>query len=255
MTSLAEIRAVTFDATGTLFHIPRLAEIYAEVLSRHGMKVRQEDLAGLIPRVWQEMACSVKLGEDRFTSHPEGPRGWWRRFLERLCEHLEVPPPSPFAAAELYARFARGDAYRLFPEVPSVLRELRTLGLGLAVVSNWDPRLPGVLADLGLAPLLDVVVTSSEVGAEKPHPSIFERTLAALDVEPHEALHVGDRVREDQEGALGVGMEALLLVRPDTPEGRKVAAASGGGGDLDDLSPLPGRLAAARPAQPRGRFG
>lgn len=252
MTPLSSIRAVTFDATGTLFHVPRLAELYAEVMSRHGLRVRRRDLAGLIPRVWQEMACAVELGEDRFTTHPEGPRGWWRRFLERLCEHLEVPPPSPFAAAELFARFGRGDAYRLFPEVPAVLAELRRLGFGLAVISNWDPRLHGVLDDLGLAPLLDAVVTSSGVGVEKPHPAIFEEALEALGVEAHEALHVGDRVREDVEGALGVGMEALLLVRPDTPEGRKVAAASGGGGDLDSLEPLPRRLASTRPGAPRG---
>ncbi len=249
-------RAVTFDATGTLFHVPRLAEIYREVLARHGIVAAPLDLAGLIPRVWQELACAVELGSDRFAAHPEGARGWWRRFLERLCEHLEAPPPSPFAAAELYARFARGDAYRVFPEVPGVLAALAARGVPLGVVSNWDGRLPGVLADLGLARFFDVVVVSYEVGVEKPHPAIFERALDALGLPPEQVLHVGDRVREDVEGALALGMEALLLVRPDTPEGRKVAAASGGGGDLADLTPLPGLVAApADPSAGSGRGG
>jgi putative hydrolase of the HAD superfamily len=248
-------RAVTFDATGTLFHVPRLADIYGEVLARHGVDVPRRDLAGLIPRVWQELACAVELGSDRFAAHPEGARGWWRRFLERLCEHLGVPPASPFAAAELYARFARGDAYRVFPEVPRVLAELSRRGVPMGVVSNWDDRLTGVLEDLGLARWLDFVVVSYEVGVEKPHPAIFERALARLGLPPEQVLHVGDRVREDVEGALALGMEALLLVRPDTPEGRKVAAASGGGGDLADLSPLPDLVAAPGAGRAGGRGG
>lgn len=238
------LRAVTFDATGTLFHIPRLAAIYRQVLHRHGLRAELDDVRGLIPRVWQELACAADMSRDRFTADPDGPRGWWRRFLERLCEHLGLPRPSPFAAAELYARFARGDAYDVFPEVPATLRALRSRGLSLAVISNWDHRLPGVLEELALAPFFDAVVYSAREGVEKPHPQIFERALAELGREPAEVLHVGDRLREDVEGALAMGMEALLLVRPDTPEGRKVAAAAGGGGDLADLAPLPELLAA-----------
>lgn len=240
----ATLRAVTFDATGTLFHVPRLAAIYRDVLTRHGVAANLDDLRGLIPRVWQEFACTSDMNRDRFASHPEGARGWWRRYLERLCEHLGAPGPSPFAAAELYARFGRGDAYDLFPEVPATLAALRRRGLPLAVISNWDHRLPRVLEDLDLAHFFDAVVYSAAEGVEKPHPRIFERALEELGREPAEVLHVGDRLQEDVEGALALGMEALLLVRPDTPEGRKVAAAAGGGGDLADLAPLPELLAA-----------
>lgn len=229
-------RAVTLDATGTLFHVPRLAETYAEVLARHGMQAPLADLRGLIPRVWQEMECRVELGRDRYRDHPGGSRGWWRRFLERLCEYLELPPPSPFAAAELYSRFGRGDAYEVFPEVTATLAGLHARGVPLAVVSNWDERLPRVLEELDLARWFDAVVYSWEVGVEKPHPAIFERALAALGVEPHEALHVGDGMRDDVEGALGVGMEALFLLRPGTGHRRRDHAAPAG--DLADLTPL-----------------
>lgn len=244
-------RAVTFDATGTLFHVPRLAEIYGEVLRRHGFEASEDDLAGLLPRVWQELACSAEPSRDRFTSHPGGPRGWWRRYLERLCEHLGAPPPTPFAAAELYARFARGDAYEVYPEVPAVLAELRDLGVELAVVSNWDGRLPGVLADLGLGEYLAAVVYSAGVGVEKPHPAIFEHALGRLGRRPEEVLHVGDRVREDVEGALALGMEALRVSRPGRsrnprPGEARSAVPPGDGGDVPDLSSLPELVAAAR---------
>ena len=60
------IKAVTFDATGTLFHSPRLGEIYAEVLGRHGVSVGAERALGLIHQVWQEFDCASVMERDRF---------------------------------------------------------------------------------------------------------------------------------------------------------------------------------------------
>lgn len=225
--------AITFDVTGTLIHSPGLAAIYREVLARHGVPAAEDELARLVPLVWQEMACAADMAEDRFSAHPEGARGWWQRFVERIGEHLGGPAPSPFAAAELFARFARPQAWEVYPEVPAVLADLRDRGFRLGVVANWDGRLPQLLAGLGLAQLLDAIVYSAAAGVEKPHPRIFRAACAELEVDPQEALHVGDRVREDVEGALAVGMEALLLVRRRPGKGGMPA------GDLSDLTPLP----------------
>ena len=49
----------------------------------------------------------------------------------------------------------------------------------MVVVSNWDASLPAALAATGLAPLVDAVLTSAEVGAAKPDAAIFERALAS----------------------------------------------------------------------------
>lgn len=226
------IEAVTFDVTHTLLHCPRLGELYSEVLTRHGAEIGPRDASRLVKTVWQEFSCASDPGRDRFTSHPGGERGWWARFLERLCEHLGAPPPSRFAAAELFHRFARADSWEVYPEVEGVLAELRDQGLRLAVVSNWDHRLPGLLDALGLASYFEAVVYSSAVGVEKPDRRIFGRTLELLRAEAATVLHVGDARLEDFEGATAVGFSALLLDR------------SGRDGDLHDLAPLPGLLAA-----------
>lgn len=236
------IRAVTFDVTHTLIHCPRLGEIYAEVLDRHGIRVDPEEAVRLVRLVWQELACVADPSRDRFTSHPEGPPGWWKRFLERLCEHLEVAPPSRFAAAELFARFGRADSWEVYPDVPDALAALRARGLRLGVISNWDPRLPDVLDGLGLTPSLDAVVYSSAIGAEKPDRRIFESALRSLGgIAVGEALHVGDGRLEDVEGAQAVGMHALHLTR-----GRRA-------GDLQSLAQLPGLLAGI-PGTAQGRL-
>jgi len=150
-----------------------------------------------------------------------------------MCERLEAPPPSPFAAAELFHRFATPEAWEVFPEVPAVLARLRARGLRLAVVSNWDPRLPDLLESLGLARSFDAIVYSSQVGVEKPDPRIFLSALGRLKVEPAAALHVGDGKVEDAEGAAAAGLHALHLDR---------RRGVGKGGDLHDLTPLPGLL-------------
>jgi putative hydrolase of the HAD superfamily len=215
---MTRVAAVSFDANGTLVHTPRMGEIYHEVLARHGVEADPDRLAATIHRVWEEMACRARPGADRFAEHPGGARGFWRRFLERVCEHLELPRSSPFAAAELFDRFADAAAWEVYPEVRPTLARLRRDGLRLAVVSDWDERLPLLLDRLELSGYLETVVYSQAAGAEKPHPLIFGRLLAKLGLEPGEVLHVGDSRRRDLEGALAVGMAALLVDRDGGPD-------------------------------------
>jgi REG-2-like HAD superfamily hydrolase len=234
------LRAVTLDATGTLIRAPRLGELYREVFLRHGLVVAADagEVERLVHRVWQELACRTDGSTDRFSLHPEGARGWWRRFAERVAEHLGARPPTPFATAELYERFARPEAWELYPDALPALERLRERGLALAVVANWDERLPRVLEGLGLGPHLDAVVYSAEVGYEKPDPRPFLAALARLGAPPEAAAHVGDRLREDAEGAAAVGMAAVLLDRRgDRPRPAEPASAV-----IRSLAELPATL-------------
>jgi putative hydrolase of the HAD superfamily len=97
----------------------------------------------------------------------------------------------------------------------ALLESLRKRGLRTGLVSNATD--PGWLlrADLerqGLAPLLDVVVFSSELGKRKPHPAIYEAALFELGVAPERALFVGDRLVEDVQGPAELGMTTVQAV-------------------------------------------
>ena len=107
------------------------------------------------------------------------------------------------------------EAFRFdaFPEVPAVLDELRARGHALAVVSNWDASLPEVLARTGLAARVDAVVASAELGAAKPDPAPFARALELLGADAADALHAGDTVEEDIEGARAAGVRPVLVAR------------------------------------------
>jgi putative hydrolase of the HAD superfamily len=210
---LNALRAVTLDATGTLIACPAMPEIYAEVLARHGVETSPDEVRRVFPVVWKELDCLTPAGRDRFTSFEGGSRGFWARLVTRLCELIETAEPGPFAAAELFHRFSRPDAWVVFPDAVPALERLRSMGLRLAVISNFDERLPVLLAALELAHRVDLVVPSSSIGLAKPNPRLFRHALERLEVEAGAALHVGDHRLEDVEGAQAAGMEAVLLDR------------------------------------------
>jgi HAD superfamily hydrolase (TIGR01549 family) len=116
------------------------------------------------------------------------------------------------------------EAVEVLASGPALLEALRSRGIKTGVVANSWPEPARLLRRdaerLGLAPLLDVQVYSSEVGLRKPAPEIFLRGLSELGVEPHLAMFVGDRLETDVAGAANVGMttvQALWFTADDTP--------------------------------------
>jgi putative hydrolase of the HAD superfamily len=121
--------------------------------------------------------------------------------------------------------------FRPYPDAPPALEALRSRGLRLVCVSNWDISLTDVLERCGLLETLEGVVTSAAAGARKPDPEIFEVALEVAGVAAEEALHVGDTDDEDVSGARAAGIPVLLLDRD-------------GGGDVASLGEVVERLAA-----------
>jgi HAD superfamily hydrolase (TIGR01509 family) len=95
----------------------------------------------------------------------------------------------------------------------AVLSSLRERGLKIGLVSNahFLPRLMREdIERLGIAALLHAAVFSAEIGVRKPHPAIFRKVLDEIEVSPEEAIFVGDRLRDDVQGAKELGMPAVL---------------------------------------------
>jgi putative hydrolase of the HAD superfamily len=85
------------------------------------------------------------------------------------------------------------------------------------VVSNWDVSLAEVLQRIGLGSHIDGVVTSAQVGERKPSPAVFDAALALAGTAADRAIHVGDSVVEDVQGARAAGLEAVMLRRDGGP--------------------------------------
>lgn len=144
-----------------------------------------------------------------------------RMWLEVARDLLDVLLPR---RRELYVELGRwfGESWKLmkvFRDVRPALRQLRTNGYRLAVVSNWEPSLEAVLDHLGLRFHFTTVVTSSVEGIWKPDPRLYEIALQRCRIDAEQAVSVGDNVERDIEAARRAGVAGILLDRfGDHPE-------------------------------------
>jgi putative hydrolase of the HAD superfamily len=207
------VRAVLLDAAGTLIDPAEpVGETYSRIARSHGGE--------LDPQLLHQGFRTRFAAMPPLAFPPQPPeqlelleRGWWRGLVSRIVADAGGVPRFDDYFDELYAHYARGEAWRPYPEVTATLLALRERGLALAVVSNFDSRLPGILEALELAALVDEVVWSTGAGRAKPDPGIFHAALARLGIPPQHAVHVGDSRQADYEGARNAGLHARLVAR------------------------------------------
>lgn len=101
----------------------------------------------------------------------------------------------------------------LFDDVAPALTSLKERGLILGLISNVDRDISALYQELGLSRWLQVMVTSQEVGFNKPQPEIFLAALERVRLKPAEAIYVGDQYQVDVVGARNAGMLGILLDR------------------------------------------
>ncbi len=232
------IRAVFFDAGNTLLHaVPSVMDVYARETERFGAAVSVEEFANVFRPVFREF---VREYARREHTSDELDRGMWREILTRIrgsIPALSVVDFEPWFE-HLYAHFGKPESWRLYDDVAPTLRELRSRGYRLGIISNWDRRLRRIAEDLGLTAMIDALIVSSEAGVRKPHPRIFEAALAALEVRPEEAVHVGDVPEEDIDGAVRAGIRPVLMRR----DPRIVEAGASAAPEIRFLGELIGRI-------------
>lgn len=183
-------RLVSFDAAGTLvLPHPSVGAVYAEVAAACGL---DRDPAELEARFRPAFAAAVARWRVPYGRDDEDARRFWALVVE---ETFAEPLPYELVC-ELYDTFARARRWRVLPGVREALALVAARGLPAVVVSNFDGRLPPLLAELGLGPFA-AVVTSATVGAAKPDPAALRAACAAVGVDPAETIHLGDSARED----------------------------------------------------------
>src|SRR5207245_3252804 len=103
----------------------------------------------------------------------------------------------------------------LFPGAREFLEALRALDLRCVVLSNVQVRGAAEywrdFADLGVAHLIDAVVTSLDVGFRKPHPAIFEAALEEAGYPPAACALLGDSEVKDIQPAVALGIRAIRV--------------------------------------------
>jgi putative hydrolase of the HAD superfamily len=206
---MAPLKAVLFDVDFTLARPgPELGpEGYVRAGERHGLRLeptRYEDARD---------AAFVDLRRHPELEHDDEI---WFRFTERIVRGMGGDADSAYACAvEITRAWERHENFEVYDDVPDTLATLHDAGLRIGLVSNSARDVREFARHHGLE--VDAGISSFHHGHTKPHASIFRAVLDLLGVKATQALMVGDTIADDIEGALALGMRAILLDR----EGRR----------------------------------
>lgn len=205
------IKAVFFDVDFTLIYPgPTFAgEGYRAFGRRYGLRIA--------PAAFDAAVLDASAILDEAQDHIYDA-ALFVRYTRAIIEGMGGKGPGLDACArEIYQEWAACQHFELYDDVAPTLRALTEQGFRLGLISNTHRCLSSFQSHFELEPFVEVAVSSSDHGYMKPHPSIFEAALRLMDVSAPEAVMVGDSLKHDIEGALQVGMQAVLVHRSHEP--------------------------------------
>lgn len=201
-----KVKAVFFDAGDTLFYSKRGFPARAEALTikfkELGYSLNTAEVLSALRRVAEYF--------EKLDADVEFCRKYWisltllnlgiRRGHHNLIEPLY----------EAYRQASLADTF-IYEEATYVLETLKKRGFLLGLISNTTDYegLKEVLKKFQLFDLFDSIAASALTTWRKPRREIFLYALSQLDVKPCEAVHIGDSLKKDVEGAKAVGMYAV----------------------------------------------
>jgi putative hydrolase of the HAD superfamily len=213
---LGRPKQIFFDAGGTLFE-PResVGETYCRLARNYEHFVDAELIQARFLQHFRVQPPLAFPGAEIETELLRLEYQWWRRLVFEVVAGESFPRFDEFFAAA-FAYYRQPDAWRLYNDVLPALQSLRELGVPCAVLSNFDARLFDLLRGFALEDYFSDIHISSRLGAAKPDQRIFAAALQAHGLQPHEAWHVGDSLREDFAGAQQAGLQPWLIARAGT---------------------------------------
>ena len=235
------IRVVFFDAADTLFHVHgSVAEMYLHHATQFGFRQKPDsvtEIAQAFRRAFQEAPPPV-FAVIEPAQLKQSERLWWFDIVHHVFYRVGMFERFDEFFDQVFHAFEDHRSWRLFPETTAILAQIKARDLELGIISNFDSRLFTVMRGLGIADSFDTVTISSLAQAAKPSPRIFRIALEKHAIDPEEALHVGDSLREDVEGATKAGLQAVLLDRNGPKRQEEVPVIS----SLEELFPLLARF-------------
>jgi putative hydrolase of the HAD superfamily len=204
---LQGVRAIVFDAVGTVIHPePPAAIVYAETAQRLGSKRTAAEIATRFRTAFAREESIDYANGLRTSEAREVER--WRNIVSWV---LDDATDGDTCFRQLFEHFSRPHAWRCDADVAATMDSLAARGYVLGLASNYDRRLRSVVAGLpGLGRLRHLII-SSEIGWRKPAAQFFCALCQAIALPAETILYVGDDPSNDYEGARAAGLRAALF--------------------------------------------
>ncbi len=213
------IKAVIFDLDNTLLDFKKMKEhgVYAAIraMIEAGLDCDEEEAFNFIFEVYHRKGWEYQLIFDDFIKYKTG----------EISNKL-------LATAIVAYRRAKEASLLVYPNVRQTLIHLIKHGIKIAVVSDAPSREAWMrIYYLNLHHVFDVVLTFDDTKEYKPSPVPFKMALKQLNINPDEALMVGDWPERDVVGASQVGIKTVFARYGDTSDIKN----SGADWEVDDI--------------------
>ncbi len=203
---MSSVKLVSFDVWDTLLSVRSYYQSIALELAKY-MKLAPETIADKLIEGYRRVRAIRRAGGFRDSEIVPSA-------LEAIAKFLGVDSET-VSRVILTATENYPSEQHLIEDAKETVRRVKELGLKVAVVGNvvfWPGSYNRILLEkAGLTEFIDGQFYADEFGVSKPKPEIFARMLSRFDVQPQEALHVGDSVFEDLAGAVLSYMNAVLI--------------------------------------------
>jgi putative hydrolase of the HAD superfamily len=203
---------ICFDATGTLIELNEsVGDVYHRFALAHGVDLPAWRLEDAFRRILRRAPPRGVDGET-ITARRQREVVWW---FERVRETFQATDSTarfddfPAFANALFDAYRTADLWRLRPGASRMLNLLHDRGWTLAVVSNFDHRLPKILEALDISHFFDCIMIPSESGSVKPDRAAFEAVSEALQAPLESFLYLGDDEKEVLDRIAGHGLRVF----------------------------------------------
>lgn len=212
--SRKEINTIYFDLDGTLRHNqPSFLEALADYNTQLGLPAEIANSINGHRWLHNYWAQSPQLIADRKTfGDDEG--AFWVNHSHRYLEASGCPPDqaqklAPGLTECMRERYSPVDT--LANEADRILDHLQQMGFRLGVISNRSEPFDEQLDALGISSYFEYSLAAGTIDAWKPDPLIFQHALFHMNVQPGEAVYVGDNYFADVIGARNAGLRPILI--------------------------------------------
>ena len=206
------------DVGGTLLHpAETIGETYSRHLYRFGVECDPHSINERFFATFRNAKTEArKHNTTAYGTTEDSAIAFWRKVFLSCIEGANLTSHTANTVfSSVYEHYGEPEAWQLFPESLEFLQQLKTRRVPIHIVSNWDARLPALLNNMGVTPLVDNVVGSFAMNSEKPAPDIFNVALEGVSAafSTKDILHIGDNPEEDGTGAQNMGIQFAYINR------------------------------------------
>lgn len=212
-----QFKLITFDITGTLLKYRSSPAVeYLKTLNKYGIEVKLTTLEDLINKNWHFMTKT----HPNFGLHTGLEwDNYWRTYARNVfreafqIENITDNVPLKAIIDDLMKTYSTGETFKVQNGAIALLEYLKKEEVPLGVISNYDPRVRYMIKNLGLSHYFQFILTSYEVGFEKPDIKIFREaeSYVTKGINRELFLHVGDSYLLDFKGAKNAGWSGCLV--------------------------------------------